>query len=174
MSERPKVVLLGCFHQAQFLIPREVQSCWCQPSADFAECLKTVVNKYGITFIGEEAAQAQDRVSSAATLAEARAIRYKNIDIPQCAQAQIQVRPRDGTDSNGQHVNYEGKDEYRIAWDLVREYHMYQTFLEFQKGRNPSLLICGTGHQRRLVLLLSKDFEVVEETFDLQLPGGND
>jgi len=170
MSERPTVVLLGCFHQAQFLIPTWVENCWCQPSADFDRLVKTVVEEYGIRSVAEEATQAQDRISSAAAVAKAKEIPYENIDIPNAVQEQIKLHPEKGKDEEGRYVRHEGKNLYRIAWDLVREYHMYKTFLEFQKGQNPSLLICGAEHQSMLAVLLSQDFEVVQKTFDLPPP----
>ena len=165
----PQVLILGCFHEAQ---DPPTSSCFWSPHREiFAQLLGEIVERHGVRSVGEEARTGS--LSSAAILAGARTIPYRNLDIPPYVQNQIRLRPRDGDDPvTGRFTTYEGKDKYRLAWDTVREFHMFETFLELQDGLNPSLLICGTGHQTGLAdLLQSRGFEVLHYVFDLDPDG---
>jgi predicted RNase H-like HicB family nuclease len=133
----------------------------------FGQLVKRIVEEHGIRLIGEEAHPATS--TSAAKLAEANSIPYRNLDIPPEVQNQIRLRPAAGEDpATGRWKKYEGEDKYRKAWDTVREFHMFETFLDFRSGHSPSLLICGIAHQDGLSeLLQSREHEVLLYVFDL-------
>jgi hypothetical protein len=164
MLQRPQVILLGCFHQAQ---PPPVPNCfWNEHRIAFAEVVATLVTTLQIKFVGEEAEQSM--TSSAALIANQRQIRYANIDIPLSVQKSIKLHPSHGIDPvTNRYTNYRGCNRYVDAWDNVREYHMYQTFLDVFGGDSPSLLICGTAHQDGFKRLLERQFEIVPKTFEI-------
>ncbi len=165
MTAQDKVILLGCFHQAQ---PQEADGCyWNIHRVRFVQVLKDLVDTYSIAIIAEEATQ--NITTSAAVIASDRKIPYTNLDIPLDVQAHLKLRPRAGLDpATARWANFEGKDKYRLAWDQVREFHMYRAFLEFQEAaaQSPSLLVCGVAHQDGLRTLLVPHFEVIEQSFD--------
>jgi predicted RNase H-like HicB family nuclease len=169
-KDSPQVLIMGCFHQAQDppgppYLP--IPSCfWNSYRKFFAQLLLRIIEEHEIQLIGEEACAGAS--TSAAKLAEANSIPYKNLDIPPAVQSQIRLRPREGQDVTHGWVVYEGKDKYRLAWDTVREFHMFETFLDFRTGLNRSLLICGIAHQKGLSeLLRSRGHEVLLYVFDL-------
>ena len=165
MSERPTILILGCFHKAQPQPQEVVGSFWNDYRVAFAQVLKDLLEKYPFKAIGEEAQQGI--ITSAAVAAKRCGIPYTNIDIPLSVQNQLKVRPPHGMDpATGRYTTFEGTEKYRLAWDLVREYHMYETFLEFQRDQSPSLLICGMAHLHGLRVLLSPQFEIEVESFD--------
>jgi predicted RNase H-like HicB family nuclease len=172
---RPQVLILGCFHQAQDPpgpphLP--IPACfWNTHREAFGQLVKRIVEEHGVRLIGEEAHPATS--TSAAKLAEANGIPYKNLDIPTEVQNQIRLRPAAGEDpATGRWKKYEDEDKYRKAWDNVREFHMFESFLDFQNGQSPSLLICGGAHQNGFRRLLrSRKYEVLLYVFDLTPDG---
>ena len=165
MFQRPQVVLLGCFHQAQ--LPPISNTLWDDHRRAFAEVLAELLTTFRIQFIGEEAEQGAP--SGAAKMAASRHIGYHNLDIPLTVQQGIRVHPPYGFDEEtGEITKFEGNNQYVDAWNIVREYHMYQTFLDVYDGCSPSLLICGTAHQGGLRKLLGRQFEIVSKTFDIE------
>jgi hypothetical protein len=168
MLERPRVVLLGCFHQAQPLVAPS--SYWNPHRAALATFVETLVESFGTQFIGEEADQ--EIISNAAVIGSRHQIPYENIDIPLSAQKQIKLHPRFGIDAaTANYQKFEGSNRYVMAWDTVREYHMFEAFREACGSKTPSLLICGIAHQQGLTQLLSPAFEVILRTFDLDSEG---
>jgi hypothetical protein len=56
-------------------------------------------------------------------------------------------------------------DRYVIAWNLVREHHMYKVFEEELRSGEPSLLICGRSHVDGFVELLGEKYNIIPAAF---------
>ena len=158
-----QIVLLGAFHQAQYPFRR---GCWARHAAAFDAVLRAIVDDLHVKSIAEEANPAVE--TSAAILANTLGLLYRNLDIPHNIQEGVKIHPREGWDSRN------SANKYILAWDIVREYHMYATFLEFVEGCTepfPALLICGDAHTQGLQALLSEKYQVICKRYDLDEHG---
>jgi hypothetical protein len=161
--EQQTIIILGCQHLVQ-LVENEAKP-------TFRQLLEAVIEQHGVGFIGEEAEQ--DRRSIAQEMAATRNLRYQNLDIPRSVQGQIRLPP---------YVKYNGttgllevvvdSDKYAVAWNLVREYHMYKTFVDALTGVEPSLLICGRSHVTGFVELFGDRYRVIPMSFVANLKAG--
>jgi hypothetical protein len=161
MSSKPTVYFLGCYHQLQeHLSVSSGQSDGEKYSTALHERIKAV----DITFIGEEAGEMHDTLARRAATGN---IQYANLDIPLQAKKLIryvreeeQVLNKEGT----AFVFLETFPEYRNAWGLVREYHMYKTFVEESASHSNKLLICGLKHVAGLKRLLAESHDIQDIT----------
>jgi hypothetical protein len=150
-------VILGCEHRVQ-LVDNETDP-------GFRELIEATLDRFGIRFIGEEGEQG--RRSIAQEIAERRALRYRNIDIPHRVQNEIRLRSSMIFNKTKRLVEVVAtSDRYVIAWNLVREHHMYKAFEEDLIAGEPSLLICGSSHVEGFCDLLGDKYNVVTMSFD--------
>jgi hypothetical protein len=129
----------------------------------FAGQIEMLVAQHSIRFIEEEATFASEDDSPQAstiakTIADRLQLRYMNIDIPLgCKNA---IRHRKATFFNDVTLEFEdllASDKYAKAWNLVREYHMYETALEqWRSCPEPTLLIVGKLHVQPISVLLNR------------------
>jgi hypothetical protein len=160
---KPVVAVLGCEHRVQIV---ETEA---DPS--FRHLVEAVIEQHGVRFIGEEAEQGKRSIAK--DIAASRKLRYRNIDIPQAVQSEIRLPP---------HMKFNGttglvevvvnSDKYALAWNLVREHHMYKTFLEEIRAVEPSLLICGRSHMTGFAGLLGERYTVIPISFEGTLEAG--
>jgi hypothetical protein len=165
MESRTPVVVLGCYHEAQFVDPLPGYE-WDQQR--FQELIGSVVDENEIGFIGEEAKQGERSIAE--EIAAGRGIRYANIDIPLVVQRKIHNQPPKVL--NEENLEWESllkSDKYAKAWSLVREFHMYQCFLEALAPNEPALLICGRLHVLGLVELMTKHVKTIPICFGPQI-----
>ena len=130
----------------------------------FRELIEDVVSGHGIKFVGEEAKQGKRSIAE--DIAAFSGIRYANIDIPLDVQEKIQKQPADVF--NDEKLEWESllkSDKYAKAWNLVREFHMYRSFLQTLHTGEQALLICGRLHVQGLTELLSQHMETIPICF---------
>jgi hypothetical protein len=146
------IVIFGCNHRAQLATPEVAEEG--SILHVFRGRLADLVAKHSIQFIGEETNQ---RVKSfAEEFADKNGIVYSNIDIPLKVQGSIEHRRQEEYDDlNNIVINLLKTCRYAKAWNLVREYHMGQTFLRESNGLS-SLLICGDLHANPLKEMFEK------------------
>lgn len=150
--EKRTIVIVGCEHRVQLLEHESDQT--------FRRLLESVIEEHGVRFIGEEADQI--RRSIAQEIAGIRGIRYANVDIPHEVQNRIRLRSAMIFSKTKQLVEVVAdSDRYVLAWNLVREHHMYKAFEGDLAGVEPSLLICGRSHVRGFVELFGDRYKVV-------------
>lgn len=152
----PILKLLGCYHQLQ------VQPCSNGFANDSRLYKDTLVELFpGLSIVGEEAGDMENTIAKA--MAEAFHCQYHNLDIPRSVKEHIEYVPE------GQQVpNDDGTGiviannwpQYRKAWGLVREFHMFKTFLDLLKGQD-GLLICGIDHICGLKALFEETYNDV-------------
>jgi hypothetical protein len=93
-------------------------------------------------------------------------MRYQNIDIQLVVQGQIRLPPYTRYNrATGLVEAAVDSDKYVIAWTLVREYHIYKTFVDALAPAEPSLLICGRSHVTGLVELLGDRYKIIPLSF---------
>jgi len=157
VEPKPKLVILGCYHEIQraAVVP--------QYEADqqfLRSLIPELIEQHNIQFIGEETKQGQESI--AAEIATRRGIRYVNIDIPLDVQHQIKTRPSTIYNEDKRVVeSIVHSDKYSKAWNLVREYHMYRTFMEQLGCDECSLLVCGRLHVTGFLNLFGNGFDIV-------------
>ena len=150
--EKQTIVVLGCEHRVQ-LVDNESDS-------GFRRQVEHIAVEHAIRFIGEEAEQG--RCSIAQQIAARRGLRYLNIDIPHRVQNEIRLRSSMIFNKHKRLVEVVAhSDRYVIAWNLVREHHMFKTFEEALLAGEPSLLICGRSHVAGLTELFGEKYQVV-------------
>jgi len=157
MESRTPVVVLGCYHEVQFVDPVPVYK---EDQQKFRALIESVVDEYEIRFIGEESKQGKRSIAE--DIAAGRGLKYVTVDIPLAVQSQIHKRP--ARVLNEEKLEWESlleSDKYAKAWSLVREFNMYKCFLEALAPNEPAILICGRVHVLSLVELLAKDVETV-------------
>ena len=151
----PVLKLLGCYHQLQVRSGRGASA---YDSKLYTNTLAELL--VGVRIVGEEAGGMMDTIAK--TMAEAAHCPYHNVDIPRVAKEQIRYVV-DGQ----QEPNPEGTDiviansfpQYRKAWGLVREFHMFKTFSDLLKCQD-GLLICGIDHICGLKALFAETYDV--------------
>jgi hypothetical protein len=154
--DKQTIVILGCQHLFQ-LVENE-------SSPTFRQLVESIIEEHQVGFIGEEAEQG--RRSLAQQIATSRNLRYQNIDIPLVVQGQIRLPPYTRYNrATGLVEVVVDSDKYVIAWTLVREYHMYKTFVDALAAAEPSLLICGRSHVTGLVELLGDRYKIIPLSF---------
>jgi hypothetical protein len=161
--EKRTIVILGCEHLVQ-LVENEL-------SPTFRQLVEAVLEQHGVGFIGEEAEQ--ERRSIAQEIAAIRGLRYQNIDIPLSVQRQIRLPPyMKFNRATGLVEVVVDSDKYALGWNLVREYHMYKTFVDALTGADPALLICGRSHIAGLIELFGDRYKVIPIYFDRRTAAG--
>lgn len=145
-------MIVGCEHRVQLLSNESDHL--------FRRLLEDVIERHGICFIGEETDQL--RRSIAREIAEQRGIRYVNVDIPHAVQDKIHLRSSMIFSKAKQLVEVVAEsDRYVLAWNLVREHHMYKAFEGELTGLGPALLICGRSHVKGFAELFSERYKVI-------------
>lgn len=152
IREKQTIVILGCEHRVQ-LVDNE-------SGPEFRALIERLIAEHAIRFIGEEAEQG--RCSIAQQIAASRGLRYLNIDIPHRVQNQIHLRSSMLFNKHKRLVEVVAhSDRYVIAWNLVREHHMFKAFEEALLAAEPSLLICGKSHVEGFAQLFGEKYRVV-------------
>jgi hypothetical protein len=106
MPHRPRIVLLGCVHQAQE--QPDARSFWNEHCIAMARLVEEIVTNSKIQFIGEEAKH--QIITNAAIVANQHNIPCKSLDIPQAIQDGIKQHPRSGIDPKTRRpVKFEGR-----------------------------------------------------------------
>jgi len=155
--EKQTIVILGCEHRVQ-LVDNESDPV-------FRRQVEQVAAEHAIRFIGEEAEQG--RCSIAQQIAAQRGLRYLNIDIPHVVQNRIHLRSSMIFNRAKRLVEVvEHSDRYVIAWNLVREHHMFKTFEEALLAGEPSMLICGRSHVKGFAELFGEKYKLVSVSSD--------
>jgi len=140
------VIVVGCDHDVQSKHHAD------DPRIEsdrryFRDTVADLIHRYAVKYIGEEAAW--DCVTATQGLAQEHSVRYSRIDIPKEAQLQINVRPYPGDSAR--------ISEYWLAWQLVREWHMYKTFCAHLEGAQSTMVVCGRYHAPGIINLLTTD-----------------
>lgn len=161
--EKRTIIILGCEHRVQLA---ETES-----SPAFRQLVESIVEQHGVQLVGEEAEQGKRSIAQ--EIAETRNVTYLNVDIRDAVQCQIRRPP---------HMKFNRKtrlvevvvdsDKYALAWNLVREHHMYKTFVDALPGSEPALLICGRSHVSGFVELLGDKYKITTMSFDTNLNAG--
>jgi hypothetical protein len=155
--EKLTIMILGCEHRVQLVENESDQK--------FRQLVENVIEQNGVRFIGEEAEQGKRSIAQ--EIAEKGSVKYKNIDIPHAVQAEIRLRPHMKFNRTTRLVEVVvDSDKYVLAWNLVREYHMYKTFEDALAGVEPSLLICGRSHVTGFTELFGDRYRVIPICFD--------
>ncbi|MGD1092328.1 MAG: hypothetical protein ABSB35_10085 [Bryobacteraceae bacterium] len=150
--EKRTIVIVGCEHRVQ---PLDNES-----DQEFRQLLEALIEEHGIRFIGEEADPF--RRSIAQEIADSRGIRYANVDVPQDVKDKIGLRSSMIFSKTKQLVEVVAdSDRYVLAWNLVREHHMYKAFEAELTGLEPSLLICGRSHVKGFGELFGERHKVI-------------
>jgi|SRR5579871_388589 len=135
------LVLLGCSHEAQ---PLEVKPGWEDAQSTYSKLLRDLVRDCAIKAVAEEATQRKCTVAQ--SVARESECVYRNLDIDLDTQSRIETAPQMEVDEMaGAWVPHEHYEYWR-AWTLVREYHMFKKYLEFNPANLPAVLICGKLH----------------------------
>lgn len=154
------VIIYGLSHKYQTL-----------PSSDQPEPqtrgtisdLEHIVAEYSPVAIAEE--QVQGKQTIAEDIAVRKHITYCGIDIPVAVQDQIHCVKKGGCELDWPFEPQDMMKEYEAAWNLVREFHMYQEFQEKVLDKHPalssSILVCGRAHSDRFKRLLRDRCEVI-------------
>ena len=154
--EKQTIVILGCEHRVQ-LVENE-------SDPGFRALLENLIAGHAIRFIGEESEQG--RCSIAQQIAAQRGLRYQNIDIPHRVQNEIRLRSSMIFNKSKRLVEVvEHSDRYVLAWNLVREHHMYKKFEEEIHSGEASLLICGRSHTNGFAELFGEKFKLIPVSF---------
>jgi hypothetical protein len=97
---------------------------------------------------------------------------YLDIDIPKQTRENIEyvVEGEETIDESGKIVRCKTHMEYRKAWSAVREFHMYQTFLNSAETRTRTLLICGLSHLPGFTRLFAGSCDIRDITPEYQFP----
>src|SRR5690349_6895008 len=151
MSSKPTVYILGCYHQLQEHPSSNNQS----DGKTYSTALEDLLKNVHITFIGEEAGGMNN--TFARRLALQQSIKYEDLDLPPDARNLIRHLHEEEPVMNKEHTEFAFREdfpEYRRAWGLVREFHMYKTFEKLSKGHSISMLICGLKHVKGFQALL--------------------
>ena len=157
------IVILGCQHLVQ-LVENEL-------NPTYRQLIETVLEQHGVGFIAEEAEQGRNSIAQ--EIAATRGLRYQNIDIPLSVQRQIRLPPyMKFNRATGLVEVVVDSYKYALGWNLVREYHMYKTFVDALTGADPSLLICGRSHVTGLVELFGDRYKVIPIYFDRRTAAG--
>jgi hypothetical protein len=169
-----KIHLIGCDHNVQS------EPCpvgWEEKQSKYREKIASIIHTASPGFIGEEVAY--HKHSIAESLAASRRISYANIDLLPSVRAGIRhvqwgtVKAESGMNPPPQWETAPRniKCKYEIAWNRVREYHMFQTFCDHIEGVSlnqfasvPALLVCGSIHLKGLERLLRHQRFEVERT----------
>jgi hypothetical protein len=154
LGSKHTVFLVGCTHEVQLLDTVRGQE---TEQKEFRELIAALVKRERISFVGEETKQGHR--STGEDVANIAGIPYLNVDVPIETQTQIKKRPATLFDGE-KIVDVVNSDEYAKAWNLVREYHMYQTFVDHVCECETSLFICGRAHVHGLERLLREHFDV--------------
>jgi hypothetical protein len=169
-SSNVPLIVVGCFHQAQFL---SVRSGYEESQRAFTDLIESLVKQHDVRFIGEEATFVDgyaEQATTAKAVADRLQLRYLNIDIPLMCKETIRHRPPN--QFNEETLQFEDLlaiDKYAKAWNLVREYHMYQIALEqLQTFPEPSLLVVGILHVEPISSLLPPWIDVTKIIFEQQ------
>ena len=147
--------IVGCYHQLQDILATNSNA----DAAAYSNSLDDVLKN--VTFVGEEAGDMKDTL--ARRLADKKGLKYSNLDIPPEAKKLIRYVREEEYVINREHTAFELQDSfpaYRKAWGLVREFHMYKTFLNESASHSIALLICGLKHVEPLQDLFSETHEV--------------
>jgi hypothetical protein len=162
--DKQTIIILGCQHIFQ-LVENELNPA-------FRQLVEGIIEQDGVSFIGEEAEQGRRTIAQ--EIAAARDLKYLNIDIPRCVQDQIQLPPYTRyNQTTGLVEVVVGSDKYVVSWTLVREYHMYKTFVGALTSAEPSLLICGRSHVAGFVELLDDRYRVISISFATTVNAGS-
>ena len=156
---KPTTIIVGCAHEVQGAKPHPTTE---DEQQQFRQLITELIRRHGIRFIGEEFKQGGEAEKAGGSIAQevaaAHGVTYEPIDIPLPIQEGIKRRSTFDFDpaTGGKDVTY--SNEYCVAWNLVREYHMFQSFQDAQitldPGAKPALLICGRWHLPRVQKLL--------------------
>jgi hypothetical protein len=161
MRSKPTVFVLGCYHELQ-----EHPSSYHESDGNkYTDALEQQLKNGVISFIGEEAGTMTN--TFARRVAADRCIEYANIDIPTQAKEQIRyvyLGEQQFDDKKQAFVPVNTHSQYRKAWNLVREFHMYKSFEVLSSKHPSSLLICGLLHRIPLKTLLEDTHEVCDIT----------
>jgi hypothetical protein len=158
------LVLIGCFHEAQI---DASASRYEGARISFRQALESIIDQHGIRLIGEEIEASKPSIARG--IAERRNLRYLNIDIPEDCRKWVKHRPpRLFNEVTQRFDDLLLSDEYAKAWNLVREYHMYESALEgLRESPEPSLLIVGKLHVEPLAAMgFPTWFRVTKLSFD--------
>lgn len=135
------LVLLGCCHEVQ---PSAAKPGWEARQSTYSKLLRDLVIDCGLKAVAEEATQRECTVAQ--KVARENACTYCNLDIDLETQSRIRTAPLMMVDDiAGAWVPHEHY-QYARAWTLVREYHMFKRYLEFNPKNLPAVLICGRLH----------------------------
>lgn len=150
------VVVLGCFHEIQYVDQTIMNRPPYQAEhVEYRTLLKRILERHQIGLIGEEAKATERTVAQ--EFADASNIQHWHIDIPLELQDQIHHRkPNDFV--NGECVDYIAmKEKYAVAWAYVREFHMIECFKRHIPWNTPALIICGIFHADAIAAMLKED-----------------
>jgi hypothetical protein len=137
------IFLVGVCHDFQY---QDVSDEFRHDQARLSDLLEKLIVKYKVRLIGEEQEYVRKTEKPRKTIATSTAERHDllihNLD----------VREEDFKDK---YVPFSrDKGTYYFAWNLVREWHMYEMFCSEMKGERSALLICGLSHLPPLQHLL--------------------
>jgi hypothetical protein len=141
------IIVVGCDHIMQ---PNDHPGDWRIESERraFRDTIIDLFRRYRVEYIGEEAKW--DCTTSTEDLARECGVKYTRVDIPKDIQQGVHYKKYE--------VDAIEQGQYWLAWELVREWHMYQEFLSQLTDVKSAMLVCGRFHVPAFIRLLTPRF----------------